>query len=111
MNKTPNNSIKCSVNSCAYHCGEQNYCTLNEIKVGCCDSNVTNCASPSAPPSSWATTAAAASAEPSIHAKSRVPDRERAIFMVFTPWARQAPRPWGRQRPPLQASPQLEPRA
>ena len=31
MNKTPNNSIKCSVNSCAYHCGEQNYCTLNEI--------------------------------------------------------------------------------
>ena len=43
MNKTPNNSIKCSVNSCAYHCGEQNYCTLNEIKVGCCDSNVTNC--------------------------------------------------------------------
>ena len=45
MNKTPNNSIKCSVNSCAYHCGEQNYCTLNEIKVGCCDSNVTNCAS------------------------------------------------------------------
>ena len=33
MNKTPNNSIKCSVNSCAYHCGEQNYCTLNEIKV------------------------------------------------------------------------------
>ena len=44
MNKTPNNSIKCSVNSCAYHCGEQNYCTLNEIKVGCCDSNVTNCA-------------------------------------------------------------------
>ena len=35
MNKTPNNSIKCSVNSCAYHCGEQNYCTLNEIKVVC----------------------------------------------------------------------------
>lgn len=45
MNKTPNNSIRCSVNRCAYHCGEQNYCTLNEIKVGCCDSNVTNCAS------------------------------------------------------------------
>lgn len=60
MNKTPNNSIKCSVNSCAYHCGEQNYCTLNEIKVGCCDSNVTNAPPPSAPPSSWATTAAAA---------------------------------------------------
>ena len=44
MNKTPNNSIRCSVNRCAYHCGEQNYCTLNEIKVGCCDTTVTNCA-------------------------------------------------------------------
>ena len=44
MNKTPNNSIKCSVNSCTHHCGEQNYCTLNEIKVGCCDANVTHCA-------------------------------------------------------------------
>ena len=43
MNKTPNNSIKCSVNSCAYHCGEQNYCTLNEIKVGCCDPTVAKC--------------------------------------------------------------------
>ena len=43
-NKTPNNSIRCSVNRCAYHCGEQNYCNLNEIKVGCCDANVTNCA-------------------------------------------------------------------
>lgn len=45
MNKTPNTSIKCSVASCAYHCDDKNYCTLNEIKVGCCDPSVTNCAS------------------------------------------------------------------
>ena len=45
MNQTPNNSIKCSVSSCAHHCQGQNYCTLNEIKVGCCEANATNCAS------------------------------------------------------------------
>lgn len=44
MNQTPNNSIKCSVTSCAHHCQGQNYCTLNEIKVGGCCSDVTNCA-------------------------------------------------------------------
>ena len=33
---TANPSIKCSVSSCAYHNGQQNACTLNEIKVGCC---------------------------------------------------------------------------
>lgn len=38
-----NPSIKCSVNSCAYHDGQAQACTLNEIKVGCCDSNVCNC--------------------------------------------------------------------
>lgn len=31
-----NHNIECSVNTCAYHAGEQNYCTLNTIKVGCC---------------------------------------------------------------------------
>ena len=45
MNQTPNNSIKCSVTNCAHHCGGQNYCTLNEIKVGCCEPNATKCAS------------------------------------------------------------------
>lgn len=43
-NKKYNPSIKCTVNSCAYHCAEQQACSLNEIKVGCCDSNVCNCA-------------------------------------------------------------------
>ncbi|MFQ7451896.1 MAG: DUF1540 domain-containing protein [Flavonifractor plautii] len=81
MNKTPNNSIKCSVNSCAYHCGEQNYCTLNEIKVGCLRLQRDQLRLhrvrllPAGRPRQ-----AAASAEPSIHAKSRVPDRERAIL-------------------------------
>ena len=40
---TANPSIKCSVSSCAYHNGQQNACTLNEIKVGCCESNVCDC--------------------------------------------------------------------
>ena len=45
MNQNHNPSIKCSVSSCAHHCEGQNYCTLNEIKVGCCDSSATSCAS------------------------------------------------------------------
>ena len=40
-----NPSIKCSVASCAYHNGQQNACTLNEIKVGCCDATVADCTS------------------------------------------------------------------
>lgn len=40
MNET-NPSIKCSVSSCSYHSG--NHCTLNEIKVGCCDPTVGCC--------------------------------------------------------------------
>ena len=45
MNQNHKPSIKCSVSSCAHHCEGQNYCTLNEIKVGCCDSSATSCAS------------------------------------------------------------------
>lgn len=37
-----NPSIKCSVSSCSYHAG--NHCTLNEIKVGCTTTNVSDCA-------------------------------------------------------------------
>ena len=44
MNNQVNHNIKCSVSSCAHHC-EQNCCTLNEIKVGCCDPKVTDCTS------------------------------------------------------------------
>lgn len=35
--KQINGSIQCSVNTCAFHNGK-NYCTLEQIKVGCCDS-------------------------------------------------------------------------
>ncbi|MCI8594938.1 MAG: DUF1540 domain-containing protein [Oscillospiraceae bacterium] len=43
MDKSKNPSIQCSVTSCAYHCKAQEYCTLPEIKVGCCENNVGNC--------------------------------------------------------------------
>ena len=111
MNKTPNNSIKCSVNSCAYHCGEQILSTLNEIQAGLLrlQRDQLRLHRVRLLPVGRPRRLLQALNRPSM--KSRVPDGERAIFMVFTPWARQAPRPWGRQRPPLQASPPLEPRA
>ena len=28
-----NNSIECTVCECKYHCGEDEYCTLDQIKV------------------------------------------------------------------------------
>lgn len=45
---TINKSIECAVNSCAYH--RDHHCTLNTIKVGCCNTDVgkpgeTECAS------------------------------------------------------------------
>lgn len=39
--KNANSSIKCSVTSCSHHCHDKNYCSLNEIKVGCSDPSVT----------------------------------------------------------------------
>ena len=44
-NKNANPSIACTVASCAYHCKEKNHCTLNEIRVGSCQSKVTDCGS------------------------------------------------------------------
>ena len=44
MNQNANHSIKCSVTNCTHHCPE-NYCTLNEIKVGCTEQTVKSCAS------------------------------------------------------------------
>ena len=38
---TPNKSIECSVQQCAYHCTEGNYCALNTIKVGTHETNPT----------------------------------------------------------------------
>ena len=43
MTHNANPSIKCSVTSCTHHCTDKDYCSLNEIKVGCCDSTPTKC--------------------------------------------------------------------
>ncbi len=45
-----NTCIRCSVTSCMFHSDDKNYCTLEEIKVGCSDPTVidssdTECAS------------------------------------------------------------------
>lgn len=40
-----NPSIKCSVNSCAYHSGASDSCTLQTIQVGCSCQNVSKCES------------------------------------------------------------------
>lgn len=34
MNTNANQSIKCTVSQCAYHCDTQNYCSLDCITVG-----------------------------------------------------------------------------
>lgn len=38
--RNSNPSIACTVTSCAYHCKDQNHCSLNEIDLGdsiiCC---------------------------------------------------------------------------
>lgn len=49
-NKNANPSIECSVTSCAFHCVDKQYCSLNSIKVGHQENNVatsgaTECAS------------------------------------------------------------------
>ena len=34
--KKPNDSIRCRVSSCAYHCGDAEYCSLRAIHVEPC---------------------------------------------------------------------------
>lgn len=41
FSKEINESIKCSINNCAHHAQEKDYCTLNEIKVGTHEANPT----------------------------------------------------------------------
>lgn len=36
-----NKSIGCTVQQCAHHCGSENYCSLDSIKVGTHESNPT----------------------------------------------------------------------
>ncbi len=37
--KHPNKSIQCSVEQCAYHCGDCNYCSLDTVQIGTHESN------------------------------------------------------------------------
>ncbi len=38
---TPNQSIKCTVDNCAYHCQDSQFCGLNTIQVGTHESTPT----------------------------------------------------------------------
>lgn len=38
-----NRHIGCSVNNCAHHCKDSNYCTLEKIEVGTHECNPTKC--------------------------------------------------------------------
>lgn len=42
--KEANTDIRCNVESCTYHCGEQNYCSLRCIKVEACPGCQNGCA-------------------------------------------------------------------
>lgn len=40
-NSTANHSIACTVNQCAHHCSNENYCSLKQIQVGTHEANPT----------------------------------------------------------------------
>ena len=43
--KQANTDIRCGVESCSHHCGEQNFCSLRNIRVEPCENGGTgNCA-------------------------------------------------------------------
>ena len=41
MNCHANKCIECTVQQCAYHCGNENYCSLDRIMVGTHETNPT----------------------------------------------------------------------
>lgn len=41
MNSKPNTSIRCTVNNCANHCQDQNYCNLDTVQIGTHETNPT----------------------------------------------------------------------
>ncbi len=43
-NKTPNHSIQCSVQQCEHHCGNENFCALNSVRIATHEANPTECA-------------------------------------------------------------------
>lgn len=40
-NCNANKAIECTVTQCAYHCNQENYCSLNKILVGTHEANPT----------------------------------------------------------------------
>lgn len=38
-----NDSIRCTVNNCKHHCGNENYCTLQNVTIGTHETNPTMC--------------------------------------------------------------------
>ena len=40
-NATANRAIECTVNQCAHHCANENYCSLSKILVGTHETNPT----------------------------------------------------------------------
>ena len=44
MKKEANTEIRCNVESCSHHCGEQNYCSLRSIAVQSCPDAHSGCA-------------------------------------------------------------------
>ena len=42
-NKTPNTSIECSVKQCQNHCQNEDYCTLNTVRIATHEPNPTVC--------------------------------------------------------------------
>lgn len=39
--RQPNADIRCNVSSCAYHCKDQDFCSLKSIKVEACRDSCT----------------------------------------------------------------------
>ncbi|MBQ8509875.1 MAG: DUF1540 domain-containing protein [Clostridia bacterium] len=40
-NKTPNTSIECTVKQCEHHCGSEDYCALNQVRIATHEANPT----------------------------------------------------------------------
>lgn len=41
MNNNPNTAIHCTVEQCAHHCGDTQYCALSAVQIGTHESNPT----------------------------------------------------------------------
>ncbi|MCR4924690.1 MAG: DUF1540 domain-containing protein [Clostridiales bacterium] len=43
MSRKANRSIECSIHECVNHCGAEEYCSLNQVKIGTHEPNPSNC--------------------------------------------------------------------